>query len=217
MRGCSGRAWNAWRLAATGGADGRAACAGCRRRCASRSLVVRQHDLIAKQLRTVATGQAPQEGGAESVDDLAGLLRGSRRPRCPRRPDRNRWDLIRFLDQLEREIPTVEGQRIVPVSNNLCTGGIGEVLKWLCRASTVELRFTPTYASWLNQIKIFFSILYRRLLKHGIFRQQGRPRPAAARADRDLKPKTKLPSRSSGSIPAKCWRRNPNNREALPG
>ncbi|MGO9960233.1 MAG: hypothetical protein ACLP50_30380 [Solirubrobacteraceae bacterium] len=29
--------------------------------------------------------------------------------------------------------------------------------------------FTPTHASWLNQIEIFFSILYRRLLKHGIF------------------------------------------------
>jgi hypothetical protein len=30
-------------------------------------------------------------------------------------------------------------------------------------------QFTPTHASWLNQVEIFFSILYRRLLKHGIF------------------------------------------------
>jgi hypothetical protein len=28
---------------------------------------------------------------------------------------------------------------------------------------------TPTHASWLNQIEIVFSILARRLLKHGIF------------------------------------------------
>ena len=32
-----------------------------------------------------------------------------------------------------------------------------------------RFQFTPTHASWLNQIEIFFSILWRRLLKHGIF------------------------------------------------
>jgi hypothetical protein len=30
-------------------------------------------------------------------------------------------------------------------------------------------RLTPKHASLLNQIEIFFSILYRELLKHGIF------------------------------------------------
>ena len=33
----------------------------------------------------------------------------------------------------------------------------------------MEHLFTPKHASWLNQIEIFFSILRRRLLKHGIF------------------------------------------------
>ena len=32
-----------------------------------------------------------------------------------------------------------------------------------------SFQFTPTHASWLNQVEIFFSILWRRLLKHGIF------------------------------------------------
>jgi len=30
--------------------------------------------------------------------------------------------------------------------------------------------FTPKHASWLNQVEIFFSILTRRLLKHGQFK-----------------------------------------------
>ena len=82
---------------------------------------------------------------------------------------RNRWDLIRFLDQLEEEIPIVEGQQIVAVSDNLSTRGTQEVEDWLTTHPRWSFQFTPKHASWLNQIEIFFSILYRRLLKHGIF------------------------------------------------
>jgi hypothetical protein len=31
----------------------------------------------------------------------------------------------------------------------------------------VHLHFTPTHASWLNQVELFFSILERRPLRHG--------------------------------------------------
>jgi transposase len=82
---------------------------------------------------------------------------------------RNRWDLIRFLDQLDSEIPIVDGQKIVAVSDNLSTRGTDEVRQWLQAHPRWSFQFTPTHASWLNQIEIFFSILYRRLLKHGIF------------------------------------------------
>ncbi len=34
----------------------------------------------------------------------------------------------------------------------------------------VHLHFTPTQASWLNQVELFFSILERRLLRRGEFR-----------------------------------------------
>lgn len=82
---------------------------------------------------------------------------------------RNRFDLIRFLDQLDKDIPVVEGQQIIAVSDNLSTRGTQEVQDWLTDHPRWSFRFTPTHASWLNQIEIFFSILYRRLLKHGIF------------------------------------------------
>ena len=81
---------------------------------------------------------------------------------------RNRLDLIRFLDQLDTEIPVVEGQQIIAVSDNLSTGGTQEVRDWLTEHPRWSFQFTPTHASWLNQVEIFFSILYRRLLKHGI-------------------------------------------------
>ena len=82
---------------------------------------------------------------------------------------RNRFDLIRFLDQLDSEIPVIEGQQIIAVSDNLSTRGTEEVQQWLAAHPRWSFQFTPTHASWLNQIEIFFSILYRRLLKHGIF------------------------------------------------
>lgn len=44
---------------------------------------------------------------------------------------RNRWDLMRFLDHLDEEIPVVEGQRIVAVTDNLSTRGTEEVQNWL--------------------------------------------------------------------------------------
>ena len=82
---------------------------------------------------------------------------------------RNRWDLIRFLDLLDADIPVVDGQKIVAVSDNLSTRGTAEVEQWLTEHPRWSFQFTPKHASWLNQIEIFFSILWRRLLKHGIF------------------------------------------------
>jgi transposase len=82
---------------------------------------------------------------------------------------RNRFDLIRFLDLLDDEIPVVEGQQIVAITDNLSTRGTDEVQAWLKAHPRWRFQFTPKHASWLNQVEIFFSILHRRLLKHGIF------------------------------------------------
>jgi transposase len=82
---------------------------------------------------------------------------------------RNQFDLIRFLDQLDDEIPIVEGQQIVAITDNLSTRGTENVNKWLADHPRWSFQFTPKHASWLNQVEIFFSILWRRLLKHGIF------------------------------------------------
>ena len=37
------------------------------------------------------------------------------------------------------------------------------------RRPRIFLHNTPTHASWLNQVELFFSILERRLLRHGEF------------------------------------------------
>ena len=82
---------------------------------------------------------------------------------------RNQHDLIRFLDLLEEEIPQVEGREIVAITDNLSTRGTENVQRWLAEHPRWSFRFTPKHASWLNQVEIFFSILWRRLLKNGSF------------------------------------------------
>ena len=80
---------------------------------------------------------------------------------------RNRFDLLRFLDQLEREIPT--GRQVIAITDNLSTRTTAEVEQWLTDHPRWQFVFTPKHASWLNQVEIFFSILARRLLKRGAF------------------------------------------------
>ena len=80
---------------------------------------------------------------------------------------RNRFDLLRFLDQLEHEIPS--GQQVIAITDNLSTRTTAEVEQWLADHPRWQFVFTPKHASWLNQVEIFFSILARRLLKRGAF------------------------------------------------
>jgi transposase len=82
-------------------------------------------------------------------------------------PTRNQFDFIAFLDQLDGEIPA--GQQVIAVLDNLSTHKTQAVQAWLDEHPRWRLVFTPKHASWLNQVEMFFSILARRLLRHGQF------------------------------------------------
>ncbi len=80
---------------------------------------------------------------------------------------RNRDDLLAFLELVDQGIP--QGRSVVAITDNLSTRTTDEVEQWLEAHPRWRFQFTPTHASWLNQVEIFFSILARRLLKHGAF------------------------------------------------
>jgi transposase len=44
-----------------------------------------------------------------------------------------------------------------------------EVLDWAWRRRRLKLHFTPTYASWLNQVEIRFGIFARDVLKNPVW------------------------------------------------
>jgi hypothetical protein len=81
----------------------------------------------------------------------------------------NRFDLIRFLDEIDDTVPPAKGQQIIAIMDNLSTHNSHDVQTWLRAHPRWRFVFTPNHASWLNQVEIFFAILCRRLLKHGHF------------------------------------------------
>ncbi|MFH0817390.1 MAG: IS630 family transposase [Candidatus Micrarchaeota archaeon] len=56
------------------------------------------------------------------------------------------------------------------VLDNLSTHEVDEVNAWLKNHRNVHFHFTPTHASWLNQVELWFSILERQLLRRGSFK-----------------------------------------------
>jgi transposase len=79
---------------------------------------------------------------------------------------RRRIEFLDFMNQLIRQYP--ESREIHVILDNLSThskkGGT-----WLARHPNVHFHFTPTNASWLNQIEVWFSILTQRVLRGGSF------------------------------------------------
>jgi transposase len=58
-------------------------------------------------------------------------------------------------------------QEVHIIMDNYCTHKRNE--DWLAQHPNVFFHFTPTSASWLNQVEIWFGILSRKLLKNGSF------------------------------------------------
>ena len=73
-----------------------------------------------------------------------------------------------FLDFMNQLVDLYEGFQLHVVLDNLNTHKPKRD-RWLKRHPNVHLHYTPTYASWLNQVEIWFSILSRRALQGASF------------------------------------------------
>ena len=75
---------------------------------------------------------------------------------------------IEFLDFMNRIVKLHEGKEIHVILDNLSTHKPKRDM-WLKRHPNVHFHYTPTHASWLNQIEIWFSILARQSLQGSSF------------------------------------------------
>jgi transposase len=73
-----------------------------------------------------------------------------------------------FLDFMNEVVADCPGQEIHVVLDNLRTHKPKRD-RWRARHTNVHFHFTPTHASWLNQVEIWFSILARRTLEGASF------------------------------------------------
>lgn len=76
-------------------------------------------------------------------------------------------EFLRFLDRLVATEPG--GRRIPIIADNLSAHKTKAVTAWLEAHPRVEIHYTPTYSSWLNQIELWFSKIERDMIARGIF------------------------------------------------
>ena len=102
---------------------------------------------------------------------------------------KKREDFQRFLDAVLNELPA--DKEIHVILDNYCTHKRNH--DWLARyGGRVQFHFTPTSASWLNQIEIWFGLLTRKALRGASFASKDQLRSAieafVARTNQHPKP-----------------------------
>lgn len=76
-------------------------------------------------------------------------------------------EFLAFLKVIDQRYPDIE---IHVVLDNYRTHKHPVVKAWLLENPRFHLHFTPTSASWLNQVETWFSILHRQAIERGVFR-----------------------------------------------
>jgi transposase len=78
-----------------------------------------------------------------------------------------RTEFVKFLSEVVATQPTDTQVHII--ADNLSTHKTKAVQSFLSAHPNVQLHYTPTYSSWLNQVEIWFSKIQRNLIARGIF------------------------------------------------
>ncbi|HMA57552.1 MAG TPA: IS630 family transposase [Pseudolabrys sp.] len=76
-------------------------------------------------------------------------------------------DFRKFLDEVERNVPA--DLDIHVVMDNYGTHKTKLIRNWFAKRPRWHVHFTPTSASWINQVERFFALLTERALKRGVF------------------------------------------------
>lgn len=86
--------------------------------------------------------------------------------RCKRR--HRHQEYIDFLKHVDANVPV--DLDIHLVVDNYATHKHPRVKRWLAAHPRYHMHYTPTYASWLNQIEIWFNLITQRAIRRGTFR-----------------------------------------------
>jgi transposase len=81
-------------------------------------------------------------------------------------PQHRHQEFLAFLNQLVKLYPHLP---LHVVLDNSSTHSTPEVERWLKRHPRVHFHFTPTSASWMNMVEIWFSILTNQQVRRGAY------------------------------------------------
>ncbi len=76
-------------------------------------------------------------------------------------------EFLRFLRTIDRQTPKTVDLHLV--LDNYATHKHANVKTWLAKHPRFHLHFTPTSASWLNQVERFFGLITQERIRRGVF------------------------------------------------
>ena len=76
-------------------------------------------------------------------------------------------EFVDFLAQIVDSQPA--GRQIHIIADNLSAHKTKSVSEFLAANPTVQIHYTPTYSSWINQVEIWFSKIQRDVISRGVF------------------------------------------------
>jgi len=77
-------------------------------------------------------------------------------------------EFLQFLRHVDANVPT--DLDIHLILDNYSTHKHPKIKLWLAQRPRYHVHFTPTYASWLNQVEIWFGIITKQAIRRGSFR-----------------------------------------------
>jgi transposase len=97
-----------------------------------------------------------------ALDVKAGTVIGKGMPR------HRTQEFRKFLDEVERNVPADLDVHVV--MDNYGTHKTKLVRNWFAKRPRWHVHYTPTSASWINQVERFFGLLTDRAIRRGVFR-----------------------------------------------
>jgi transposase len=105
--------------------------------------------------------------GTTSLFAALDVATGSVIGRCHRR--HRHQEFVKFLDHVNAVLPKEPGVSVHVVLDNYGTHKTPAVKRWFLRHPEYHLHFTPTSASWLNQVERFFAEITEQRIRRGVF------------------------------------------------
>jgi putative transposase len=104
--------------------------------------------------------------GTTTLFAALNVLDGSVISQC--RPRHRHQEFLSFLNHLERQVP--DDLAVHLIADNYATHKHPRVKAWLVRHRRFHIHYTPTYASWLNQVERWFALITQQAIRRGSFR-----------------------------------------------
>ena len=83
------------------------------------------------------------------------------------KPRHRHQEFLSFLRRIDKEVP--KDLELHLIVDNYCTHKHAKVKAWLAQRPRFHVHYTPTYASWLNQVERWFGIITQRANRRGSF------------------------------------------------